>query len=100
LSNASDINKNGNGLATNYENNNNTASAFGDTRWGFPLSIPDDLRTLSIRPSAVGKVNCGQYLTTGHHRHGAVCILFHCQLSREKRTGPHYFFSAGIMVIN
>jgi hypothetical protein len=68
-----------------------SASAFGYTHRGFPLPVPEDLGNVFDLAINGQKVNRGQYLTTGHLCHGAVIILFRCQLSRKKRTDPILF---------
>jgi hypothetical protein len=98
LSNSPDINKNGNGPATNYENIDMTRQVLLATTPGISLSVPEDLRNICDPAISGRKVNIGQYLTTGHCCYGAVCILFPCQLSREKRSRIHYFYFAGINI--
>ena len=91
LSNSSDINTNGNGLARNVKATTWSASAFGDTRRGFPLPVPSGLQN-SSGPAANGqKANPGQYMTTGHHLQWWNLYIILRGLSREKRIKFYHF---------
>jgi hypothetical protein len=58
------------------ENINDAASAIGETCFGFPLSIQEDLPNAFDPTGSGGKINCGQYMTTGHRPRGRVFISF------------------------
>jgi hypothetical protein len=77
----------------------NTASAIGDSLRGFPLSNPDDLPN-AFDPAVSGqKVNCGQYLTTGHlfTRASVSHSLF---TVKRKENWPPLFISGTMMLKN